>query len=232
MIPDLMYSEVILRAKMEDCPLFPLLCEEMKELLPEAYFGGMEVPAYLHINIGSGSSIEDIIATICSIGDGANSSGYIDNKGIHFHLPEDDLIQVDLSKDFVFVSQPHVVGGEVPTAWQIFRFLQEPVNKALFVAQGRASLVQKSERTFTLCKTLDQLWAEDKMQSLRMEMVESPDAQERGLSKMMEIYEKNTFGSSSSMWEFWDTFGSLLMTRSLGLVLQTFLPTGQDFKCQ
>jgi len=37
----------------------------------------------------------------------------------------------------------------------------------------------------------------------------------------MKTYEEEILGSSSEMWEFWDTFGGLLMERSLGLVVQT-----------
>ena len=201
--------------------MFPRLYEVMRDLVPEVYFGGAEVPAYLHIEIDSTSPLEDIVSTIRSIGTGANSSGYIDDEGVHFHMPADDIIQVDLSKRFIFVSQPQVNGGENPSAWQIFKFLQEPVSQALFIALGRAALVQKSEQTLILCKVLDQLWAQDRFLQTRMEMFESEGGREKGLAHLMKTYEEETLALSSEMWEFWDTFGLLLMERCLGLVVHT-----------
>jgi hypothetical protein len=208
---------------MEDCTMFPMLYEEMKDLVPEVYFGGTEVPAYLHVEGCSTLPLEDLVSSIRSIGTGSNSSGYIDEEGIHFHIPDDELIQVDLSKRFVFVSQPEVRGGEIPSAWQIFRFLQEPVSDALFIALGRATFVHKTEETLGICKTLDKLWAEDRFLDTIREMVESEDSREKGLAHLMKIYEERTFGSSSEMWEFWETFGALLMEMSLGLSVRTIL---------
>ena len=206
---------------MEDCTLFPMLYEEMKDLVPEVYFGGAEVPPYLHTEVDSTFSVEEIVSTIRSIGKGGNSSGFIDDKGIYFHIPDDEIIRVDLSKRFVFVSQPQLIGGESPSAWQIFSFLQEPVKRALFIALGRATLVEKTEGTLGLCKILDLIWAQERFLETKMKMVESEEARERGFAHLMKIYEEDTLGSSSEMWEFWDTFGGFLMTRSLGLVTRT-----------
>ena len=202
--------------------MFPILCEEMKPLVPEVYFGLSEVPAYLHAEIDASSSLEVLVSSIRGIGTGSNSSGYVDSEGIHFHLQEDEMIQVDLSKEFVFVSQPEVEGGENPSAWQIFRFLQEPVRKALFIALGRATLVEKTEDTLELCKALDELWAQEgRFLETVMEMVESDEAKEKGLACLMKAYEEETRGLSSEMWEFWDTFSGLLMERSLRLSVRT-----------
>ena len=55
-----------------------MLCEETRILVPEVYFGGAEVPPYLHADVDPASSMEEIVSTIRSIGIGANSSGYID----------------------------------------------------------------------------------------------------------------------------------------------------------
>lgn len=204
--------------------MFPMHCEEFRELIPEMYFGGCEVPAYLHLEMGPDPTMDEIVSAIRSIGSGSNSSGYIDDGGIHFHIPDDDTIQVDLSKDFVFVSQPTVEGGEHPSAWQIFRFLQEPVKKALFIALGRASLVEKTQATMDLCNNLDRLWAqEDRFLETRKQMVESEEARERGLASLMKAYEQEGLGLSSEMWEFWDTFAGLLMERQLGLSVRVIL---------
>lgn len=202
--------------------MFPILCEEMKELMPEMYFGGMEVPAYLHVEADSTFSLADIVFTIRSIG--GNSSGYIDDEGIHFHIPDDEMIHVDLSKNFTFISQPGVIGVEIPSAWQIFAFLKEPVSKALFIVSGRTTLVEKTEQTLVMCKALDRLWAEEgRFLDLLGEMIVSEEARERGLACLMKSYEEEALGSSSEMWMFWDTFGCLLMKSNLGLTVQTIL---------
>ena len=75
MIPNWLSSRLILNEKMEDCALFPMLYEEMRDLVPEVYFGGADVPAYLPIELDSTSSLEDIVSTIRSMVSGANSSG-------------------------------------------------------------------------------------------------------------------------------------------------------------
>lgn len=199
--------------------MFPILCEKMKDLLPEMYFGGMEVPAYHHAEADLTCSLEEIVSTIRSIC--GNSSGYIDDKGIHFHIFEDETIQVDLSKKFVFVSQPDVDGGELPSSWQIFSFLKEPVRIALFIALNRATLVEKTEQTLVLCKALDRLWDQERFLDVMGEMIGSEEARERGLACLMKSYEEDSLGSSSEMWEFWKTFGSLLMQCRLGLSVQT-----------
>jgi hypothetical protein len=221
---ELSLNSILQEKKVGDCDVFPIYCEEFKELVPEVYFGGCEVPAYMHLEMGPDPAIDEIVSAIRSIGSGANSTGYIDDEGIHFHIPDDDTIQVDLSKEFVFVSQPEVEGGESPSAWQIFRFLQEPVKKALFVALGRATQVEKTEATMELCESLDQLWAqEDRFLEALKEMVESEEAREKGLACLMKAYEEESLGSSSEMWEFWGTFAGLLMERQLGLSVRVIL---------
>ena len=198
--------------------MFPMLYEELKDLIPEVYFGGVEIPAYLHIKVDSTCSLEDLVTAIRSIGTGGNSCGYIDDEGIHFHLPDDETIHVDLSKTFVFVSQPANIDAANPSAWQIFSFLREPVSRALFIGLSRATLVEKTEQTLILCKALDQLWAQEgRFLEISKEMIESEEAREKGLAHLMKIYEEETLGSSTETWEFWDTFHGLLMESRLGL---------------
>jgi hypothetical protein len=39
--------------------MFPLLCQEMKDLVPRVYFGGEDVPPYYHLKMDSTGSMED-----------------------------------------------------------------------------------------------------------------------------------------------------------------------------
>jgi hypothetical protein len=201
--------------------MFPKSYEEKKILVPEAYFGGSEVPPYLHIPLPKGCPTEDIIRMIRAIGTGSNSSGYIDAEGVHFHIPSGDRIQVDLSKEFIFASQPAVPGAEHPSAWQAFCFLQEPVDRALLVGAGRATQIRKTEKTNALCKVLDGLWLQERFLQVKMEMIASEESLEKGLARLMKTYEEEKFGSSSEMWEFWQTFATLLMRSRLGLEVCT-----------
>ena len=203
--------------------MFPTLYNSMKTLLPEAYFGGQEVPPYCHADIEINPSVGNLVRAIRTIGGGSNSSGYIDEEGIHFHLPTEDEIFVDLSKRYIFVSEPNASGSKQPSAWQIFSFLREPVHQALFVAQDRAILVEKTEGTLDLCRTLDRLWAEERFLGIMEEMVESQGARDRGLACLMKAYEQDKFGSSTEMWEFWESFANFLMTRNLELRVESFL---------
>jgi hypothetical protein len=161
-----------------------------------------------------------MVSMIRSIGTGGNASGYIDEAGAHFHLQDDDTIRVDLSKDFVFVSQPSNSDGAHLTPWQVFFFLQEPASKALFIGAEHALLVEKTEATFSICNILDQIWGQERFLVTKMEMVESPEARENGLARLMKTYEEEALGMSSEMWKFWDTFSSVLMQQSLGLTMQ------------
>jgi len=196
-----------------------MLYEEIKDLIPAVYFGGEEVPPYLHIEMNSSSPVENLVSAIRAIGTGGNSSGYIDDEGIHFHLPDNEIIRVDLSKYFIFLSQPSAHDGQFPSAWQIFAFLQAPATRALFIGMAEATLIEKTAHTLRLCDTLDRIWADDRFNEFRMRMVESEETRGKGLAHLLKSYEDKFIGSSTEMWEFWETFGRLLMENSLGLMV-------------
>jgi hypothetical protein len=197
--------------------MFPMLYEESKNLVPGIYFGLTEIPPYYHLQVEAGKPLAELVAAIRLIGCGSDCTGYIDEHGVHFHLPEDDVIRVDLSKEFIFVSQPNESEGAAPTAWEVFFFLMEPAKKALFIGERRAVLLEKTDTTMKLCMALDQLWAQEVFLEFRQEMVESEQVRERGLAHLMKVYEEEGTGASTEMWEFWGTFGSLLMGERLGL---------------
>jgi hypothetical protein len=197
--------------------MFPMLCEDTKGLIPEIYFGLEDIPPYYHLRLEAGKPPTEIVSAIRLIGCGSDCSGYIDEDGVHFHLPQDEVIRVDLSKDFVFVSQPSDPEGASPTAWEVFFFLQEPVRKALFIGERHAVLLEKTEITLKLCMALDQLWAQEAFLEVKQAMVESDEARERGLARLMKVFEDEGTGASSEMWEFWGTFAPLLMNERLGL---------------
>jgi hypothetical protein len=200
--------------------MFPMLYEESKNLVPEIYFGLAEIPPYYHLQIEADKPLGELVSAIRLIGCGSDCSGYIDEEGIHFHLPEDEVIHVDLSKEFVFVSQPCDLAGAAPTAWEVFFFLQEPVRRGLFIGKQHAVLLEKAESTMKLCLELDQLWAQEMFVDVRKEMAESVEARERGLAKLMKVYEDEGTGASSEMWEFWGTFAPLLMKEKLHLKVE------------
>lgn len=200
--------------------MFPMRYEDMKDLSPECYFGGNDVPPYYLLAVPTSVTVPELASSIRSIGGGSNCSGYIDEDGVHFHLPEDESIQVDLSRRFVFVSQPTVPGGEIPSAWQVLFFLMEPVSRALFIGDQGAVLLEKTMSTMKLCLALDQLWGQEAFVTSLQEMIESQEARERGLARLMKIHEEETAGTSTMMWKLWDVFALHLMQYRLGLNVQ------------
>lgn len=201
--------------------MFPQFCETTRDLAPEIYFGGTEVPPYCHLRVATDGPLAELVASIRSVGVASSSSGYIDGEGVHFHLSEDDNIRVDLSREFVFVSQPGDTEGAMPSAWQVFFFLMEPVRRVLFVGQRDALLLEKTDTTMRLCLALDQLWGQETFLGTRQAMVESDEAREKGLAQLMKMHEEETGGTSSEMWEFWDVFSALLMEQRLGLRVES-----------
>jgi hypothetical protein len=201
--------------------MFPQLYESTQNLVPEIYFGGQEVPPYCHLRVPTGGPLEELVAAIRSVGTVSNCSGYIDGEGVHFHLSDGDNIRVDLSREFVFVSQPGDTEDTVPSAWQVMFFLMEPARKVLFVGAHDAMLLEKTRATLQLCLALDQMWAQDFFLGTRQAMVESDEAREGGLARLMKIHEEESVGTSSEMWEFWDVFGGCLMQERLGMRVET-----------
>jgi hypothetical protein len=208
--------------KREENRMFPTLAEQTKELAPEAYFDGGGVPPYLHIELAHTIDLEVIISAVRSIGSGSNVCGYIDKRGVHFHIPQDDRIQIDLSKAFIFVSQPESPGAEDPGAWQVLQFLQEPAKRALLIGKKKATLIEKSDKTMALCAALDDIWAKDDFQPEIMKMMESDESLEHGLAVLMKRYEEEYFAESSEMWEFWETFRIHLMEHRIMLKVRNF----------
>ena len=201
--------------------MFPQFCETTRDLAPEIYFGGEDVPPYCHLRVPTDVPLAELVTSIRTVGVASSSSGYIDGEGVHFHLSDDDNIRVDLSREFVFVSQPADTEGARPSAWQVLFFLMEPVRKVLFVGQHDALVLEKSPATMRLCLALDQLWGQDVFLKLNQAMVESDEAREKGLARLMKVHEEETGGTSSEMWEFWDVFSVLLMEQRLGLRVET-----------
>ncbi|MBK7259409.1 MAG: hypothetical protein IPI01_16720 [Ignavibacteriae bacterium] len=129
-------------------------------------------------------------------------------------------MRVDLSREYVFVSQPGDTESAMPSAWQVLFFPMEPVRKVLFIGANDALMLEKSRSTLQLCLALDQLWAQEVFLETRQAMVESDDARERGLAHLMKMHEEETGGTPTEMWEFWDVFGHLMAER-LGLRVET-----------
>jgi hypothetical protein len=203
--------------------MFPMLFDVMKGLTPEVYFGLEDVPPYAHIHVCRPTDLVDVVGTIRSIGNGVDASGYIDEEGVHFHLTGDDEIQVDLSKRFNFISQLSLPGTRMPSNWQVLRFLQEPVERAVYVGSGVATLIEKTEETLLLCRALDKTWASEAFVVTIQEMVLNETSRGRGLTHLMNRYEEETNGDPSPMWEFWETFSRFLMRDRLGLRVRELL---------
>jgi hypothetical protein len=213
----------MLKEKSEEYSMFPKLCESWKSKGPDVYFDGSGVPPHLPAEGMLSDLARTVWATARDLADGRKLSGYIDEEGIHYCISDDEPICGDLSQEFVFVAQPMLPGGAIPSAWQVFRFLQEPVKRVLFVGPEKSLLLEKTGRTMRVCAVLARLWSEERFAGLKTEMAGSKESRERGFSVLMKYYEQKELGSSSEMWEFWKTFANSLMELSLGLRVQSIM---------
>jgi hypothetical protein len=198
--------------------MFPRLCETFKELVPEVYFGGEEIPPYLTSALPEGASIDEIVAAIREIGSGSNSCGYIESGFINYHLDDEGHFLIDRSKDFIYLADfGKETQGYQPSSFAVLRFLQDPCRRALFVNSESAVHVEKTPDTYDLCTELDRFWEDTEVSKPVMEAVDGGTFREKTLPILMRTFEKRTLGESSEMWEFWETFRILLMKDRLKL---------------
>jgi hypothetical protein len=201
--------------------MFPTLFASLSNLAPEVYFGGCDVPEYWRRKRTSEPTPEDAVEEVRLVSMGQNSSGYVCAEGIYIHLFEDDEeIPVDMSRDFIFISQPGIMPERVPSAWQLLRFLQEPARRILWICKGFAIYAEKTPQTMAMCAELDRLWQEDAFLPLLQKAVESSDTREQLLPALMERYENRTRGEASMMWQFYHTFGPLLAVDRLHISMR------------
>lgn len=200
--------------------MFPTLVDDFRDLTPEVYFGGCEVPRYLRRAVPAGTGPARLAEEIRTIACGAACSGYIDDEGLHFHLYSTGELHVDMSRPFIFVADPDHAVQALPDAWQTLRFLQEPVTRAIFMDRNRAVLVTKTPRTMHLCRELDRLWYSEEILALMPESLVNVGSRSRLLSHLMRLQEEGTLDGPTTMWEFYDTFGPILAAERLFLTLQ------------
>jgi hypothetical protein len=201
--------------------MFPRRCERHKEDCPREYFGFKEVPPYFHAECDPGAPVPDIVETLRSTAVGSDLCGFIDRDGIHYHIAEEQGFSVDLSREFVFFSQPGVERGEMPLSRQTLRFLMEPSMNALFVGFHRATVIRKTPESLELCKDLDLLWDGDLLASFISDVVASKADGDSLLPRLMNLYEEPTYGTSTEMWNFWDVFWEYLLRHHLKLRVET-----------
>lgn len=208
--------------------MFPHLCETFKELVPEIYFGGNEVPPYVTSGIPEPHSLEEILAAIRSIGSGSNACGFIDAGEIHYRLDYGGHFQIDRSKEFIFLSDfDRDTQTYHPSSFALLQFLQDPCRRILFVNRERAIYIEKTPQTYALCTELDWVWDDIEASQLVMEAVDHGIYREKVLALLMKTFEDRKNGDSSEMWEFWETFrGFLMIDRLMLKVTEIDVPPG------
>ncbi len=199
--------------------MFPILHASHSKLTPEIYFGGADVPQYWRRKCSPDLTPGEAVEEIRLISVGQECAGYICPDGIHIHLfEEDEQMHVDMSREFVFIASSELETSHMPSAWHILRFLQEPARRALWIVKGLAVYAEKTERTMALCKELDAIWQEDSLLPLLQEAVMTAEVRDQLLPALMRRYEERTKGTSSMMWQFFDTFGAMLEEQHLFLL--------------
>jgi len=198
--------------------MFPRLCETFKELVPEIYFGGDEIPPYQTSGLPDSNSLDDIVSVIRSVGCGSNSCGYIDACRIFYHLDDSGHFQIDRSKEFIFLGDfdPDTKTYH-PSSFALLQFLQDPCRRVLFVNREWAIYIEKTPQTYALCAELDWVWEDIEASQLAMEAVDIGTYRNKVLALLMKTFENQKNGDSSEMWEFWETFRFLLMKERLKL---------------
>jgi hypothetical protein len=198
--------------------MFPRLCETFKELVPEIYFGGDEIPPYLSVGLPEAYSLEEIVSAIRSFGSGSNSCGFIDAGAIYYHLDNTGHFQIDRSKEFIFLGDfTQETQTYHPSSFALLQFLQDPCRRVLFVNRERAVYIEKTPVTYALCTELDWVWEDIEASQLVMEAVDSGIYRDKVLALLMKTFENRKGSTSSEMWEFWATFRFLLMQERLKL---------------
>jgi hypothetical protein len=201
--------------------MFPRLCETFRELVPELYFGGDEVPPYLIAVLPENASIEDIVAMIRKIGHGSNSCGYIELGLVNYHLDDEGHFLIDRSKQFIFLADFAEESLDwQPSSFAVFQFIQDPCCRALFVSRDAAMYIEKTPETYALCTELDWLWRDPEVSGSVMEAVDDGTLRQRSLPILIKIFEKRKHGQASEMWEFWQTFRVFLMREHLKLSVE------------
>jgi hypothetical protein len=201
--------------------MFPALCNEFRDLAPQIYFGGEEVPQYYRRSLSSPFTPEALVREIRTIGCGAVSAGYIDGDGIHFHLDLGQELGVDMSREFIFISTPDVTAAVLPCPWQMLRFLQEPVRQAIYLDNRSAVMIRKTTKTLDLCEALDEIWQRVTLCKALPAAIQHARGRVRLLPLLMQTYEKQTTGNPTIMWDFYPTFGPLLAEERLFLDIRT-----------
>jgi len=198
--------------------MFPSLYRESENLVPQIYFGGEEPPPYFTAGLSEGATAEEIARQILLIGGGAESSGWIDNDRIFFHLAG-GRFQIDLSKEFIYLAAHDCPGRALPTAFMALRFLQEPCKRGLFVTNQQAVFLEKTAESDQLCKELDTIWG-IWVELHGRKMLTKVSKRRRILPCLMKYYEELMVGVSAVEWEFWDAFCFNLLEEKLKLKVE------------
>jgi len=197
--------------------MFPRLTELLKSGTPETYFGGEDAPTYNKLSFPADSSIQDIAQTIYDLAYNKNVCGYVANDTVNYFIDERGTIQLDASKDFIFLAERNVGAFTHPTPLGIFRFLQDPCDKALFISEGSAFYIEKTPATYELCVELDNIWDENEFYETIIETIDSEDMNRLHslLSILMKEYEKRKYGCASSVWDSVEANKDVIMAEKL-----------------
>lgn len=202
--------------------MFPRLNEIFKSVTPQLYFGGEDAPTYNKLSLPANSSIQDIAQTIYDLAYNKNLCGYIANDTVNYFIDECGSIQIDSSKDFIFLADRNAEAFTHPTPFGIIRFLEDPCDKALFISEGSAFYIEKTPATYQLCVELDDIWDENEFYETIIETIDSEDMNKLQslLSTLMKEYERRKYGSSTSIWDFVEENKDVIMEEKLFFTVQ------------
>ncbi len=201
--------------------VFPRLYETSKNLVPELYFGGDDVPPYLVAVLIENATIEDIVVTIREIATCSNSCGYVESGLVNYHLDDEGHFLIDRSRQFIFLADYAEENWDYhPSSIAVLQFLQDPCCRALFVGRDAAFYIEKTPETYALCTELDWLWEDLEVSGSVMEAIDDGNFRAKALPLLTKTYEKRRNGESTEMWDFWETFRIHLLKNRLKLLVK------------
>ncbi len=205
--------------------MFPHLQHDLVKSNPGDYFEAGEPPTYHQIPLPPNVEILYVAQTIYDMAYTKNVCGYITDDAINYFIDERGNIEIDASKEFIFLAERGIKAFTHPTPLGIFSFLQEQCDKGLFISEGSAYYIEKTPATYQLCVELGDIWGENEFYESIEEIMKSNDTSELDsiLSLLMKEYEKRKYGSASSVWDYINKNKDTILEEKLFLETEKFI---------
>lgn len=207
-----------------DRKMFPHFQDDFKKSTSNDYFGGEEPPTYHQISLQANASITDIAQLIYDMAYTKNVCGYITENFINYFVDERGKIEIDASKEFIFLAERGIEPFTHPTPLGIVRFLQDPCDKAIFISEGSAYYLEKTPKTYQLCVELDEIWDDNSFFESIEEIMDGDDYDRLNeiLPLLMKEYERRKCDAISPVWDTVEQHKGMILEEKLLFHVEKF----------